>query len=383
MTSRIARLLQPVARIVEGDFARTDLPAHFDLAIGNPPFSDRTVRSDRALRSKGLRLHDYFIARSIDLLKPGALAAFVTSSGTMDKADPTAREHISKSADLIAAIRLPEGSFRQDAGTDVVVDILFFRKRKPGEPNRGTAWLDLAEVVPASEDIEAIRVNRWFAEHPDNVLGRHATTSGPFGETYTCLSNEGDLEADLDTAILSLPEALYDGEPDAIDFDLELCPAGCEVARPEEPHVREGSFFFDTSKGLMQVIDGKPSPVLVREGRSGEGLSEKQINIVKKTDPDPRRRACCAESPGDRSAVARSSGEAPHRLVELRARLRSDQSYQGLDRRERRDRRTRETHRRPNLQPFLDDPDCWLVAPSRPTISTRIRRSPVRFSPNG
>lgn len=67
VTSRIARLLQPVSRIVEGDFARTDLPAHFDLVIGNPPFSDRTVRSDRAYRSMGLRLHDYFIARSIDL----------------------------------------------------------------------------------------------------------------------------------------------------------------------------------------------------------------------------------------------------------------------------------------------------------------------------
>ena len=362
VTARITRLLQPVARIVEGDFARTDLPAHFDLVIGNPPFSDRTVRSDRAYRSIGLRLHDYFITRSIDLLKPGALAAFVASSGTMDKADPTAREHISKSADLIAAIRLPEGSFRQDAGTDVVVDILFFRKRKPGEPNRGTAWLDLAEVVPASEDIEAIRVNRWFAEHPDNVLGRHATTSGPFGETYTCLSNEGDLEADLDTAILSLPEALYDGEPDAIDFDLELCPAGCEVARPEEPHVREGSFFFDTSKGLMQVIDGKSSPVPVRKGRSGEGFSEKQINIVKKLIPiRDAVRAVLKAQETDRpwrdlqvklriawSSFVRDFGPINHTRVSI------TENHQTGE--------TRETHRRPNLQPFLDDPDCWLVA---------------------
>lgn len=133
VTARIARLLQPRARIVNADFARVDLKAFFDLAIGNPPFSDRTVRSDRAYRAMGLRLHDYFIARSIDLLKPGGLAAFVTSAGTLDKADCSAREHIGKSADLVAAIRLPEGSFRQDAGTEVVVDILFFRKRKPDE----------------------------------------------------------------------------------------------------------------------------------------------------------------------------------------------------------------------------------------------------------
>ncbi|MGB7430926.1 MAG: N-6 DNA methylase, partial [Ahrensia sp.] len=194
VTARITRLLQPVARIIEGDFARTDLAVHFDLAIGNPPFSDRTVRSDRAYRSLGLRLHDYFIARSIDLLKPGALSAFVTSSGTMDKADATAREHIAKSADLIAAIRLPEGSFRADAGTDVVVDILFFRKRKPGESQGDSSWLGLTEVIPGSGNSGAVPVNRWFADHPDHVLGRHALKSGPFGETYTCLPDDRDLE---------------------------------------------------------------------------------------------------------------------------------------------------------------------------------------------
>lgn len=181
VTARIVRLLQPKARIVNGDFARTDLGVVYDLAIGNPPFSDRTVRSDHHYRPLALRLHDYFIARSIDLLKPGGLAAFVTSSGTMDKADATARVHIAKSANLIAAIRLTEGSFRRDAGTDTVVDILFFRKRKAGEPEGDTSWLDIEEVCPATEDEGAIRVNRWFADNPGMVLGTHALTSGPFG----------------------------------------------------------------------------------------------------------------------------------------------------------------------------------------------------------
>ena len=170
VTARIVRLLQPRARILEGDFARTNLPEHFDLAIGNPPFSDRIVRSDRAYRSLGLRLHDYFLARSIDLLKPGALAAFVTSHGTLDKADETAREHIANKADLITAIRLPEGSFRQGAGTDVVVDILFFRKRRSGDIAGDRSWLDLADVCPdADTDGEGrgvVSVNGWFARHP-------------------------------------------------------------------------------------------------------------------------------------------------------------------------------------------------------------------------
>ncbi|MGQ3296510.1 MAG: lactate dehydrogenase, partial [Shinella sp.] len=283
VTARIARLLQPKARIINGDFARTDLAPIYDLAIGNPPFSDRTVRSDRAYRSLGLRLHDYFIARSIDLLKPGALAAFVTSHGTMDKTDATAREHIARSADLIAAIRLPEGSFRRDAGTDVVVDILFFRKRKPGEREGNQLWLDIDEIRAATDDEGAIRINRWFGRHPDFVLGTHALTSGPFGETYTCRPRDGeDLEAALATAIELLPADLYDGEPTPIDIDLEDELGEIVDLQPKDGAVREGSFFLDRSKGLMQMLDGSAVPVTVRKGRTGVGVPEKHVRIISK-----------------------------------------------------------------------------------------------------
>ncbi|MFC5422981.1 lactate dehydrogenase [Bosea eneae] len=363
VTVRIARLLQPRARIIDGDFARTELPAAFDLAIGNPPFSDRTVRSDRAYRSLGLRLHDYFLARSVDLLKPGALAVFVTSSGTMDKADATARKHIAKSADLIAAIRLPEGSFRADAGTDVVVDILFFRKRKPAEADGDLAWLDLDEVQPASEDGGAIRVNRWFAQHPEFVLGTHALTSGPFGETYTCLPRPGeDLAAVLGAAILFLPEALYDGEPSEIDFDLADADDRDDASSAAGRHIREGSFFVDNARGLMQLIDGTPVAVQIRKGRSAEGIPEKHVRIIRKLIPirDAVREVLkCQEL--DRpckdaqvrlriawSSFVRDFGPINHTTVSV---TEDDESGE-----------VRETHRRPNLQPFLDDPDCWLVA---------------------
>lgn len=361
VTARIVKLLQPKARIIEGDFARTDLAPIYDLAIGNPPFSDRTVRSDRQYRPLGLRLHDYFIARSIDLLKPGAFAAFVTSSGTMDKADATAREHIARSADLIAAIRLPEGSFRRDAGTDVVVDILFFRRRKFAEPEGDLSWLDLEEVSAATQDEGAIRVNRWFAKHPDFVLGDHALTSGPFGETYTCRRRASvDLEVALNAAISLLPEDRYDGEPSAIELEDELG----EVIdlRPGKRQVREGSFFIDARHGLMQMVDRSPVPIKVRKGRTGEGLTEKHVRIISKLIPvrDAVREVLKAQEQ-DRpwkdlqvrlriawSSFVRDFGPINHTTVSI---LEDEETGE-----------VRETHRRPNLQPFLDDPDCWLVA---------------------
>ncbi|CUX61292.1 Helicase SNF2 family [Agrobacterium deltaense Zutra 3/1] len=363
VTARIVKLLQPKARIIEGDFARTDLSPIYDLAIGNPPFSDRTVRSDRQYRSLGLRLHDYFIARSIDLLKPGAFAAFVTSSGTMDKADATAREHIARSADLIAAIRLPEGSFRRDAGTDVVVDILFYRKRRAGEAEGDQTWLDVEEVRPATEDEGAIRINSWFARHPDFVLGDHALTSGPFGETYTCRGRAGvELETALKAVISLLPEDRYDGEPTEIDIDLEDELGDIVDLRPGNEKVREGSFFIDNRQGLMQMVDGSPVQIKVRKGRSGDGLSEKHIRIISKLIPvrDAVREVLrCQEQ--DRpwrdnqvrlriawSSFVRDFGPINHTTVSI-----SEDEETG---------EVRESHRRPNLQPFLDDPDCWLVA---------------------
>ena len=363
VTARIARLLQPRARIVTGDFARTELPASFDLAMGNPPFSDRTVRSDKAYRSLGLRLHDYFIARSIDLLKPGALAAFVTSHGTMDKADSAAREHIAKSADLVAAIRLPEGSFRAGAGTDVVVDILFFRKRKIAEPEGDLSWLDTDEVRPATDDEGAIRVNRWFARHPDFVLGTHALTSGPFGETYTCQPRQDEgLGAALDVAIRLLPEALYDGEPTEIDSHADKGDGDSAVDLPNYGQVREGSFFFDNARGLMQIIDGEPVVVKVRKGRSADGIPENHVRIIRKLIPirDAVREVLkCQEL--DRpwkdlqvrlriawSSFVRDFGPINYTIVSI-----TEDPQTG---------EVRESHRRPNLQPFVDDPDCWLVA---------------------
>ncbi|KIQ05535.1 lactate dehydrogenase [Agrobacterium tumefaciens] len=363
VTARTVRLLQPKARIINADFARTELSPIFDLVIGNPPFSDRIVRSDRAYRKLGLRLHDYFIARSVDLLKPGGLAVFVTTHGTLDKLDGTAREYIATSADLIAAIRLPEGSFRRDAGTNVVVDVVFFRKRMGGEEAGDLSWLELEEVRPASSDAEPIRINRWLARNPEFVLGSNSTVSGPFGETYTCIAPaDQDLEAVLGAAIARLPTGRYDGEPTPIDVEFETELGDIVDVQPKDGRVREGSFFLDRSKGLMQMLDGAAMQVTVRKGRFGDGIPEKHIRIISKLVPirDAVRDVLKAQEE-DRpwhdlqvrlriawSSFVRDFGPINHTTISIQEDVETGD--------------VKETHRQPNLAPFRDDRDCWLVA---------------------
>ena len=142
-----ARCVHPEARVRCEDYTRSQLGGGFDLAIGNPPFADRIVRADPTTAALGLRLHDYFIARSIARLRPGGLALFVTSTGTMDKASTAAREHIAGMADLVGAVRLPEGSMRATAGTEVVIDVLVFQRRAEGQAPGGAAWIDLVEIA--------------------------------------------------------------------------------------------------------------------------------------------------------------------------------------------------------------------------------------------
>ena len=130
----------------------------------------------------------------------------------MDKADPTSRTFIASMADLVGAVRLPEGAMRAAAGTDVVVDILFFQKRGPDEPAKPADWIDLAEVMAAQDGEEAISINRCFVERPNMALGSHARTSSAYGPTYTCLPVQSEPDAlfqDLLAALHTIPAEIY------------------------------------------------------------------------------------------------------------------------------------------------------------------------------
>src|SRR5207244_9475280 len=188
----------------------TRLPAdRIDAVIGNVPFAD--LRLD--YQGRRLALHDFFLAKSLDALKPGGVLTLVTSHYTLDKQHPGLRTHLAQQADFLGAIRLPAEAFAQE-GTRVVTDILFLRKRAAGEAptHADPAWLETAPL--AIEGVE-IPVNRYFLRHPAMVLGIWSRQDRLYaGEGYT-LRATGDLATPLTTAIQRLPQGVYTAHPAA------------------------------------------------------------------------------------------------------------------------------------------------------------------------
>ena len=362
VTARIAKLLYPNARIRHEDFTKARLPDVFDLAIGNPPFSDRTVRADDPAGELRLSLHDYFIARSIERLRPGGLAAFVTSRWTMDKVDQTARAHIASMADLIGAVRMAEGAMHATAGTDVVVDILFLQKRDAGAEACGAAWDGLAEAVPAEDGEAALAINRYFVDHPEMVLGDHARTSSAYGPVYTCrpvLATAGALADLLTQALDRLPRDLF--KPIAPSPAKDLAATRLSVGTAAEgATIKEGSYVLHDGE-LVQIIDGTPRPVAVREGKGTEGIPAKHARII---------RGLIVVRDAVREVLRTQADDKPWGSAQIRLRSAYANFVRNfgpinlttISETVNAEGETRETFRRPNLQPFLDDPDVWLVA---------------------
>ena len=195
ITGRIAKQLYPKADITVAGFETTDRRDFYDLAIGNVPFGNYQV-NDRAYNKLGFSIHDYFFAKTLDQVRPGGVIAFVTSRYTLDKQTPDVRKYIAQRAELLGAIRLPNNSFKANAGTDVVSDIIFLQKRDRPidiEPD----WVHLGE----NED--GFAINSYFVDHPEMVLGVSMSESTQYGrQDFTVAPIEGaDLAAQLHEAV--------------------------------------------------------------------------------------------------------------------------------------------------------------------------------------
>ncbi|MBQ9347200.1 MAG: N-6 DNA methylase, partial [Oscillibacter sp.] len=198
VTGRIATQLYQRADITVDGFENTSFPNDFfDLAVGNVPFGEYKVQ-DKQYDRQNLFIHDYFFAKTLDKVRPGGIAAFVTSKGTMDKANPRIREMLAQKADLLGAIRLPNNAFKANAGTEVTTDILFFQKRDH-PPDRLPEWVNIGQTE------DGVPLNRYFLSNPEMVLGEMRFSEKMYGnKTETaCLPFEC---ADL-TKLLSLAVA--------------------------------------------------------------------------------------------------------------------------------------------------------------------------------
>jgi len=250
LTAKIAQQLYQRQNVIEGDFIQTKFPPnYFDVAIGNPPFSKSIILLDPEYKKNRFSLHDYFFAKSLDRVRPGGLLVFVTSRYTMDKQNDKARRYLSDRADLLGAIRLPQTAFKQNAGTEVVTDVLFLRKRAEGEMPAGEEWKGLGEVSVGEDKTDFI--NEYYLNHPEMVLGKHSNTGSMYGpEQYTVEPLEGNIEEHFQKAIENLPENIYSAVKQSVDTKTKAV-----VERDFNPaNKKEGGLYLN-DKGQIMIVD--------------------------------------------------------------------------------------------------------------------------------
>lgn len=227
VSGRIAKLLYPENQIDITSYENTDLPDNFfDVSVGNIPFGSYQI-ADKKYDRLGLYVHDYFIVKTLDKLRPGGIMAVITTKGTMDKKSSDVRKYIAQRAELLGAIRLPDNTFSKNAGTRITSDILFLQKRERVidiEPD----WIHL------NEDENELAVNSYFAEHPEMILGKMVMESSPYGMHSACKQVDGtNLEEMLSEAINKISADIPDYEHQR-DEEAESIPA--------DPSVRNFSF---------------------------------------------------------------------------------------------------------------------------------------------
>jgi hypothetical protein len=285
LTAKIAKLIYPESGVRRGDFTATPMPENsFDLVIGNPPFSDAVIHADPKYSARNFMLHDYFFAKSLDSVRPGGLLGFVTSAGTMNKIDPAARRYLAERAEFVGGVRLPSTAFKRNAGTEVTTDVLFFKKRpeaieftnaEPPPP-----WTEtVPRQLPGPDGTPiAGNVNRYFSEHPEQVLGREGFFDKLYRGRYGVHADEGEGAPELTAKIY----AALDRLPKAV-MEQPLSSEQRAIRDLEAPERKDGSFYIKDGE-LYQYRQGAGPPVSKR-GAGQAGMTVADYDRVRRLIP--------------------------------------------------------------------------------------------------
>lgn len=258
VSGRIGKLLYPESEVQIKGLEETSFSNNFfDAVIGNVPFGEYKV-NDREYNKNNFLIHDYFFAKSIDKVRNGGIIAFITSSGTMDKKDESVRRYLAARAEFLGAIRLPNDTFKGVAGTEVTSDIIFLKKRDSIR-ERDEDWIHL------SEDENGLTYNKYFVDHPEQVIGTMREVSGRFGNTIACLPKENaDLKELLTKASEEISKYARYEEIELLDDEISTIPATDDVKNfsytiiDDEVYYRENSLFVKkevTDKNKEKIKD--------------------------------------------------------------------------------------------------------------------------------
>ena len=248
ISGNIARQLYQQSTIAVKGFEEVELPdSFFDVAVGNVPFNDLRPYDPRYDKYKFV-LHDYFFAKTLDKVRPNGVVAFITSKGTLDKENDSTRRYISQRAELIGAIRLPDNTFKKNAGTEVTTDIIFLKKR-----DKVTDIEDEWVQVDTTDD--GIKMNKYFIEHPQMILGEMQQISTQYGMDYACKAYENaDLEELLEVAIQNLNAEIEDYQIDIEDDEDKSIPADPSVRNFSYTIIDEQIYYRENSQMYLQDL---------------------------------------------------------------------------------------------------------------------------------
>lgn len=279
ISGSIAQQLYQKHSIAVQGFEETELPdSFFDVAVGNVPFGDFKVIDKRYDKHKFL-IHDYFFAKTLDKLRPGGVMAFITSKGTMDKENNSVRKYIAQRAELLGAIRLPNDTFKGNAGTEVVSDILFLQKRDR-VLDLSPDWVDLA----VNDD--GIKMNSYFVQHPEMILGEMKMISGRFGTEATCEPIEGaDLKSQLAEAVSKINGTITAYEQNEVEEATEFITADPTV-RNFSYTVVDGNLYYRENSRMNLCKVSSNAETRIKEMIKIRDSARNLLDLQKENFPD-------------------------------------------------------------------------------------------------